>query len=59
LIQAGTFTLRLGFAMAVLETARSFNDGEPWGAQARTAHNTTPISLAHWARQVFTEGAAR
>jgi uncharacterized protein YbjT (DUF2867 family) len=47
------------FADAVLETARSFNEGEPWGSQPRTARNTTPTTLAHWARQAFSLGQAR
>ena len=47
------------FADAVLETARSFNEGEPWGSQPRTVRNTTPTTLAHWARQAFAEGEAR
>jgi uncharacterized protein YbjT (DUF2867 family) len=47
------------FADAVLETARSFNEGEPWGSQPRTARNTTPTTLAHWARQAFAKGEAR
>lgn len=48
-----------GFADAVLETARSFNEGEPWGLQPRTVYNITPTTLADWARQPFAEGAAR
>ena len=47
------------FADAVLETARSFNEGEPWGSQQRTVRNTTPTTLAQWARQAFAEGEAR
>jgi uncharacterized protein YbjT (DUF2867 family) len=39
------------FADAVLETARSFNDNEPWGRQERTARNTTATTLEQWARQ--------
>ena len=39
------------FADAVLETARSFNDNEPWGRQIRTARNTTATTLEQWSRQ--------
>jgi uncharacterized protein YbjT (DUF2867 family) len=39
------------FADAVLETARSFNDNEPWGRQMRTARSTTPTTLEQWSRQ--------
>lgn len=39
------------FADAVLETARSFNDEEPWGRQMRTARSTTPTTLEQWSRQ--------
>ena len=40
----------------MLETARSFNQGEPWSSQPRTVRNTAPTTLAHWARQTFAEG---
>jgi uncharacterized protein YbjT (DUF2867 family) len=39
------------FADAVLETARSFNDNEPWGRQVRTPRSTTPTTLEQWSRQ--------
>jgi uncharacterized protein YbjT (DUF2867 family) len=39
------------FADAVLETARSFNDNEPWGRQMRTTRNTTATTLEQWSRQ--------
>lgn len=39
------------FADAVLETARSFNDNEPWGRQMRTARNTTATTLEQWSRR--------
>jgi uncharacterized protein YbjT (DUF2867 family) len=39
------------FAEAVLETARSFNDNEPWGRQMRTPRNTTATTLEQWSRQ--------
>jgi uncharacterized protein YbjT (DUF2867 family) len=38
------------FADAVLDTARSFNDDEPWGRQHRTPRNTTATTLEAWAR---------
>jgi uncharacterized protein YbjT (DUF2867 family) len=38
------------FADAVLETARSFNAGEPWGRQQRTPRSTTATTLEQWAR---------
>lgn len=41
------------FAQAVIETARSFNDDEPWGVQRRSAQNTTPTTLPAWASKVF------
>ena len=42
------------FADAALETARSFNDNEPWGREKRTARNTTATTLEQWARQHLT-----
>jgi uncharacterized protein YbjT (DUF2867 family) len=39
------------FADAVLETARSFNDLEPWGRQMRTARNTTATTLEQWSHR--------
>jgi uncharacterized protein YbjT (DUF2867 family) len=38
------------FADAVIETARSFNDAEPWALAPRDAETTTPTSLRDWAR---------
>ncbi|MFG1830944.1 NmrA family NAD(P)-binding protein [Micromonospora chersina] len=38
------------FADAVIETARSFNDSEPWALAPRDAQTTTPTSLRDWAR---------
>jgi len=38
------------FAEAVVDTARSFNDGEPWALAPRDAGTTTLTSLADWAR---------
>jgi uncharacterized protein YbjT (DUF2867 family) len=43
--------LSRSFAAAVVETARSFNSGEPWGSGMRTPANTTPTSLEQWARE--------
>jgi uncharacterized protein YbjT (DUF2867 family) len=39
------------FADAVLETARSFNAGQPWGHQQRTPRNTTATTLERWAAE--------
>jgi uncharacterized protein YbjT (DUF2867 family) len=41
------------FADAVMETARSFNDGDPWGTQPRTPADTSGTSLEAWASDVF------
>lgn len=46
------------FADAVVETARTFNDGEPWALAPRDAHTTTGTSLAEWARSELLGGAA-
>jgi len=45
--------------LPLLETARSFDGGEPRGSHPRTVRNTTPTTLAQWARQAFAEGEAR
>jgi uncharacterized protein YbjT (DUF2867 family) len=45
------------FADAVLETARSFNENEPWGRQVRTERNTTATTLEQWSRQHLRQGA--
>jgi uncharacterized protein YbjT (DUF2867 family) len=39
------------FADAVLETARSFNDNEPWGRQQRTPDSATATTLEQWASE--------
>jgi uncharacterized protein YbjT (DUF2867 family) len=39
------------FADAVLETACSFNDDEPWGRQVRTPRSTTSTTLEQWSRK--------
>jgi uncharacterized protein YbjT (DUF2867 family) len=38
------------FAEAVIETARSFNDGQPWALAPRDDETTTSTSLRDWAR---------
>lgn len=40
------------FIDAVLETARTFNDGIPWAGEARSPRNTTPTTLTDFADQV-------
>lgn len=39
------------FVDAVLETARSFNNGDPLGRQQRTVRNTTATTLEQWVRR--------
>lgn len=41
------------FADAVIDTARSFNDGPPWAQEPRSASNTTSTTLERFADQVF------
>lgn len=43
--------LSRSFAAAVVDTARSFNSGEPWGSGTRTPGSTTPTTLEQWARE--------
>lgn len=38
------------FADAVIDTARSFNDGIPWATEHRSSRNTTPTTLEDFAR---------
>lgn len=45
------------FADALIETARSFNNGERWAMEAPGPRNTTPTTLERWAERAF--GAAR
>lgn len=45
------------FADALIETARSFNNGERWAMEAPGPRNTTPTTLKDWAERAF--GAAR
>ncbi|MEV0169341.1 NmrA family NAD(P)-binding protein [Nonomuraea fuscirosea] len=40
------------FIDAVLETARTFNDGIPWAGEARSESNTTPTTLTEFANQI-------
>ncbi|WP_161500028.1 hypothetical protein [Bradyrhizobium sp. AC87j1] len=44
------------FADALIETARSFNNGERWAMEAPGPRNTAPTSLERWAERAF--GAA-
>lgn len=37
------------FADALIETAESFNRGEPWALESPNARNTTPTTLENWA----------
>ncbi len=46
------------FADAVVETARSFNNDEPWALAPRSALTTTSTSLQDWARSELTGGTA-
>ena len=41
------------FVDAVLDTARSFNDNEPWGRQQRGADSATATPLEQWAGEHF------
>ena len=41
------------FADAVMETARSFNEGDRWGTQLRSPANTAATTLEQWAGEVF------
>jgi uncharacterized protein YbjT (DUF2867 family) len=43
------------FAEAVLETARSFNEGEVWALETRSERHTTPTSLESWAKRALIE----
>ena len=44
------------FADAVLETAKSFNEGEPWGRQQRTPRTDTTTTLEQWASTLALKG---
>lgn len=46
------------FADAVLETARSFNEGDPWGLQQRASRTDTATTLEQWAPALASEGSA-
>jgi uncharacterized protein YbjT (DUF2867 family) len=41
------------FAAAVMETAQSFNAGDRWGSESRSAVNTTGTTLEAWAAEVL------
>jgi hypothetical protein len=49
MIKAG---LSESFANAVIQTARSFNEGEQWALEARSPRNTTVTSLEWFAANV-------
>jgi uncharacterized protein YbjT (DUF2867 family) len=50
MIRAG---LSPSFADAVMQTARSFNDGEVWAKEARSPRNTTATTLEQFAAEIF------
>jgi len=41
------------FAEAVMETAQSFNEGNPMALEKRSPENTTRTTLEHWAMEQF------
>lgn len=41
------------FADAVMDTARSFNEGQAWAKERRSPRNTTETTLEQFARDVF------
>lgn len=41
------------FADAVMQTARSFNEGDVWAKENRSLQNTTPTTLEQFARNAF------
>lgn len=45
------------FADALIETAKSFNNGEHWALETPGPRNTTPTTLERWAEEIF--GASR
>jgi hypothetical protein len=49
MIKAG---LSESFANAVIQTARSFNEGEQWALEARSSRSTTVTSLERFAANV-------
>jgi uncharacterized protein YbjT (DUF2867 family) len=46
------------FADAVMETARSFNEGDRWGTQPRSPADATATPLEQWAAEAFAPAAA-
>ena len=46
------------FADAVVETAKSFNEGERWGLEAPSPINATPTSLEQWAAEMLNGASA-
>jgi hypothetical protein len=45
--------LPAGFADALIETARGFNDRERWALKPRSPRNSTTTTLARFAADVF------
>ncbi len=45
--------LSASYADAVVEISRSFNEGKVSGTEKRSAQNTTPTTLEHFAQEVF------
>ena len=41
------------FAEAVMQTARSFNEGDVWAKEKRSAQNSTPTTLEQFALDAF------
>lgn len=60
--EARSAMLELGvsesFADAVMETSRSFNRGDTWAREPRSALNTTPTSLEAFAQTAFGKAGA-
>jgi uncharacterized protein YbjT (DUF2867 family) len=47
------------FAEAVMETAKSFNEGNPMALEKRSPENTTRTTLEHWAMEQFGKSKRR
>lgn len=41
------------YADALIELSRNFNEGKVWGAEKRSAQNTTPTTIERFAQEVF------
>jgi len=41
------------FIDAIMDTARSFNEGEEWAREVRSSRNTAPTTLLQFAADVF------